>query len=110
MNKLNRDIRSIIDILLSNNVSVIYPTEIAHLLQCPVETVEDVLWGMVEEEIFEHMYEMHCGECREIMDSFESTRFLSSAQFPCPHCETQMESSDMNVTVSAFHPIKRKDA
>lgn len=61
---------------------------------------------MVEEKMLEHMFEMHCGDCGEIMDSFEPTRFLSNAPFPCPHCETQMESSDMNETVSGFLPNK----
>ena len=107
MNKLKRDIQSIIKILLANNVTVIYPTKIAQLLQCPVEAARDVLFRMAEEEILGHMLEMHCADCGQIMDSFESTRFLSSAPFPCPHCETQMESIDMNETVSAFYPIKR---
>ncbi|AGL00976.1 hypothetical protein [Desulfoscipio gibsoniae] len=107
MNKLKRDIRSIIKILINNNVTIIYPTKITQLLQCPIEAVEDILWGMVEEEILEHMLEIHCADCGEIMDSFESTRFLSSAPFPCPHCGTQMESNDMNETVSAFYPIKQ---
>lgn len=110
MSKLDRDIQTIIDILLSNNVSAIYPAEIALLLQCPAEAVETVLSRMVEEDKVEHMYELHCRECGGVMSSFESPEFLTSSPFPCEHCFTQMESIDMNNTVSTFYPIKRNNA
>jgi hypothetical protein len=106
MSKLNRDIQTIVQILLRNKVSAIYPTEIANLLQCPAEPVENVLFSMMEEEILEHKYEMHCADCGGVMFSFEPGEHLSCAPFPCDHCLTQMESMDMNETVSAFYPMK----
>ncbi len=63
MTTLNRHIRNQIQSLLNSSVSAIYPTEIAHLLQCPVEAVEDVLSRMLEEEMLEHSYELHCCQC-----------------------------------------------
>lgn len=108
MSKLNRDIQTIIRILIRNDVSAIYPTDISHLLKCPTQAVENVLERMVEEGIFKHLYELHCEECGGIIDSSESPRRLTSSPFPCPHCFTQMDSIDMNKTISAFYPIKEE--
>ena len=63
MNKLNRDIKNLVQILLRNNVPAIYPAEIAHLLHCEAGTVEDILFRMVEEEKLDQAYELHCGDC-----------------------------------------------
>jgi len=105
MTKLNRHIRNLIQILVDSNVSAIYPSEVAHLLQCPVEAVEDVLSRMVEEEILEHSYELHCCQCGEVMGVFEAPKLLTSAPLQCPGCWTQTESITMNDTVSAFYPL-----
>ena len=104
MTTLNRDIKNIIQILLRNNVPAIYPTEIAHLLHCEAEIVEDILYRMVEDEKVEQAYELHCGECGEVMAVFEHPDRLTSAPFPCPACYTQMESIIMNETVNTFYP------
>jgi len=103
VNKLNRDIKSLIQILLRNNVPAIYPAEIAHLLHCDVEIIEDILFRMVEEEKLEQAYELHCGDCGEIMRVYEHPDLLTSASFPCPACYTQMESITMNETVCTFY-------
>lgn len=104
MNKLDRDIRNLIQILLRNKVPVIYPAEIAQLLHCEARRVENVLLLMTEEGILGHRYEMHCGYCGEVMAIFEDPRFLTCAHFPCDACYTQMGSMAMNPTVSAYYP------
>ncbi len=106
MKKRDRRILKLVKRLLKNNVSAIYPAKIAHQLQCPIEAVEDVLIIMEEKELLEHSYELHCCECEEVMTIFESPKLLTSAPFPCPHCEAQTESLNMNDTVSAFYPVK----
>ena len=108
MNKFNRDIKNLIQILLRNNVPAIYPAELAHLLHCEEEIVEDILFRMVEEEKLEQAYELHCGDCGEVMWVFEHPDLLSGAPFPCPACYTQMESITMNETVSTFYPQGNK--
>ena len=105
MTKLNRHIRKLIRILVDRNVSAIYPSEVAHLLQCPVEVVENVLYDMDAEEILKHSYELHCCQCGEVMSIFESPKLLTSAPFPCPSCGAQTDSITMNETVSAFYPL-----
>ena len=40
MSNLDRHLRDLIQILINKNVSVIYPTEVAHLLQCSVGPVQ----------------------------------------------------------------------
>lgn len=107
MSNLDRHLRDLIQILINKNVSVIYPTEVAHLLQCSVGPVQDILFRMVEEEILQHVYELHCCRCGEVMDILATPRLLTSAPFPCPHCLTQMESITMNDVVSAFKIRKR---
>ena len=102
MSNLDCYLRDLIQILISKNLSVIYPTEVAHLLQCLVEPVQDILFRMVEEEILQHGYELHCCRCGEEMGVLTIPWFLTSASFPCPHCLTQMESITMNDVVSAF--------
>ena len=47
MSNLDCYLRDLIQILISKNVSVIYPTEVAHLLQCLVEPVQDILFRML---------------------------------------------------------------
>ena len=95
-------------ILVDRNVSAIYPSKVANVLQCPEEVVENVLYDMVEEEVLKHSYELHCCECEEVMSVFEDPKLLTSAPFPCQSCEAQAESLSMNDTVSAFHPVKAK--
>lgn len=104
MTTLNRDIKNIIQILLRNNVPAIYPAEIAHLLHCEAEIVEDILYRMVEEEKVEQTYELHCGECGEVMWVFEDPDLFSGPSFPCPACYTQMDSITMNEMVNTFYP------
>lgn len=106
MTKLNRRIRKRVERLLKNNVSAIYPAEIALQLHCTIGAVEDVLMTMEEEELLEHLYELHCCQCGEVMSAFESPKLLTSAPFPCQSCESQAESLAMNETVSAFYPVK----
>ena len=106
MKKRDRRILKLVKRLLKSNVSAIYPAKIAHQLQCPIEVVEDVLIIMEEKELLEHSYELHCCECEEVMSIFESPKLLTSAPFPCPHCEAQADSLNMNDTVSAFYPVK----
>ncbi len=105
MTKLDRHIRKLIQILVDRNVSAIYPYEVAHLLQCPEEVVENVLNDMDAEEILKHGFELHCCECGEVMSTFEAPKLLTSAPFPCPGCEAQTDSITMNKTVSAFYPL-----
>lgn len=104
MNKFNYDINNLIQILLRNNVPAIYPAEIARLLNCEVEIVEDILFQMVEEEKLEQAYELHCGGCGEVMGVFEHPDLLTSASLPCPACYTQMDSLTMNEMVNTFYP------
>ena len=104
VSKFDRDLKSLIQILIRNNVPAIYPAEIAHLLHCEIERVDQVLFRMTEEELLEHSFELHCGECGEVMAVFEDHKELTSASFPCDACNTQMESITMNETVSAFYP------
>ena len=104
MSKFDRDIRNLIQILIRNNVPAIYPAEIAHLLRCKMEAVENVLFQMAEEEMLEHSYELHCCQCGEVMSVFEAPQRLTSASFPCPACYTQMDSLTMNEVVSVFYP------
>ena len=106
MKKRDRRILKLVKRLLKNNVSAIYPAKIAHQLQCPIEAVEDVLIIMEEKELLEHSYELHCCECEEVMTIFESPKLLTSAPFPCDSCGSQVESFNMNETVSAFYPVK----
>lgn len=103
MNKFNCDIDNLIKILLKNDLTAIYPTEIAHLLNCEVEIVEDILFQMVEEEKLEQAYELHCGDCGEVMGVFEHP-VITSAPSPCPACYTQMDSFTMNEMVNTFYP------
>jgi peptide subunit release factor 1 (eRF1) len=105
MTKLNRHIRKLIQSLLNNTVSAIYPSEVAHQLQCPVEAVENILIIMEEDDLLQHRYELHCRQCGEVMSVFESPKLLTSAPFPSPSCESQAESLTMNDTVSAFYPV-----
>ena len=105
MTKLNRHIRKLIQILVDRSVSAIYPSEVAHLLQCPEEAVLHVLYTMDAEEILKHSYELHCCECGEVMSVFEDPKLLTSAPFPCPGCYTQTDSINMNETVIAFYPL-----
>ncbi|MDA8223900.1 MAG: hypothetical protein M0Z35_19845 [Desulfitobacterium hafniense] len=107
MSKFNRDLKNIIQILIRNNVPAIYPAEIAHLLHCKIELVDNVLFRMVEEELLEHRYELHCCQCGEIMSVFEAPQLLEMASFPCPVCYTQTDSITMNELVSAFYPQKQ---
>lgn len=110
MIKLDRDIRNLIHILIRNNVPAIYPTEIAHLLHYTVEAVENVLFRMVEEELLEHIYELYCCQCGEVMSAFEAPQLLTSASFPCPSCYTQTEFMTMNEIVSTFYPRGQAEA
>jgi hypothetical protein len=102
--RFNHDVRNLIHILIRNNVPAIYPSEIAHLLHCPEETVKEVLFSMAEEEMLEHIYELHCCQCGEVMSVFEAPQQLTSAPFPCTSCHTQVDSINMNEWVSAFYP------
>lgn len=104
MSKLDRDIRNMVQLLVRNNVSAIYPVEIAHLLHCPAKTVEDILFNMVEEELLKHSWELHCCQCGEVMSSFIAHQLLTSGSFPCSACYTQTEAITMNEIVSTFYP------
>ena len=105
MTKLDRQIRKLIRMLVDRNVSAIYPSEVAHLLQCTEEAVLDVLYDLDAEEILKYSYELHCCECGEVMSVFEDPKLLTSAPFPCPGCCAQTESINMNETVIAFYPL-----
>lgn len=108
MSKIDRDLKDIIQILIRNNVPAIYPTEIAHLLHCKIEWVENMLFRMAEEELLEHRYELHCCQCGEIMSVLEAPLQLRNiASFSCPACYTQADSITMNELVSTFYPLKQ---
>lgn|SRR5665648_107210 len=105
MTKLDRQIRKLTQILVDRNVSAIYSSEMAHLLQCPEEAVLDMCYDMDAEEILKQSYELHCCECGEVMSVFEDPKLLTSAPFPCPGCYSQTESISVNKTVIAFYPL-----
>ncbi|EHQ88940.1 hypothetical protein [Desulfosporosinus youngiae] len=108
MNRFNRDLKNLIQILLKNNVPAIYPAEIARMLHCEVEMIQTILFQMVEEEKLEQAYELHCGECGEIMWVYEDPDQLDGPSFPCHGCYTQMDSITMNETVCTFYPQGNK--
>lgn len=109
VSKFDYGVRKLIHTLIRNNVPAIYPAEIAHLLHCTEETIENVLFRMVEEERLEHIYELHCCQCGEVMRVVEAPQLLTNALFPCPSCYTQTDSITMNKLVSAFYPQRRAE-
>lgn len=65
---------------------------------------------MVEEEILQHSYGLHCCQCDSAMVTFEDPRFLiGGCQVECPVCWSQTKVT-MDDIVSAFVPIRNKDS
>lgn len=106
MSKDNQ-VRELVQLLVKNHTMPIYAIKIADLLQLPVEVIENELHQMVEEDILQHTFELHCCQCGHVIASFEDPRLLTSGQVECPGCLTQTESIAMNDMVSVFISANR---
>jgi hypothetical protein len=102
MDEHKRQIRKLVRLLCSKNTSAIYASDIASQLHYAEEIVEDELQNMVEEEILQHFYELHCCQCGHVMASFEDPRFLrGGCQVECTGCLSQTKAT-MSDVVNAY--------
>ncbi len=103
MTKREKIIKDLIKLLLKSNISVIYAREVAHLLQCRIERVESILFQMAKKELLQHVYELHCCQCGQVISVSETSEFYGTTT-ECLGCWTQTESIIMNDIVSAYYP------
>lgn len=98
-----QQIRGLVEAMIRNHVTAIYPAKVAKQLQSTLEEVENVLDGMAEEQILRHVYELHCCLCGHVMGVSEMPQsFTGTAE--CLGCWTQTEKITMNDIVSAYYP------
>ena len=68
-----------------------------------MEVVEAELYRMVDEDILQNIFELHCCLCDQLITTFEwPQEFLRSTIAECPGCWCQTESITMNELVNTF--------